>query len=180
MSMETFSLADNLSKASTVQKLNAHEKFKTRLLRVDLPSRKNSRDPIQHYLRKGLRRLWYSWNTPQLRPEDEEQRHTDPFHTLSPSLERTWGNTARIAEVLTRFIITCIAGVALVVPLVILSAQPTEQARLPVVVICIVLFCLVVSTLSKATNYEAMAASAAYAAVLTVFLSNSPGPVTAD
>ena len=174
MSLETFSLADNVSKASTMQELSAHEKFKTRLLRADLPSRQNSRDPIQHFLRKGLRRLWYRWNSPQLQTDEELQRKGS-LPAMRPSVERTWANTARIAEIVTRFVIALVAGAALIVPLAILSFQTTAQSRLLVVGICISIFCLVVSTLSKASNYEAMALSAAYAAVLTVFLSNSPG-----
>lgn len=173
MSLETFALADNISKASQIQGVHPYEKFKTRLVRIDLPPRHGSRDPIQHYLRKGFRRLWYYLNKTNLAGDGRGplNRRTVP----NPSLERIWGNTARVAEIFTRFLIALVAGAALVCPLAILSVQPSANGRLLVVVVCIVVFCFIVSTLSKATNYEAMAVSAAYAAVLTVFLSNSPG-----
>ncbi|MCJ1334686.1 hypothetical protein MMC10_011398 [Thelotrema lepadinum] len=52
MSMETFSLVDNTNQSVSREDLHAYEKFKTR---VDLPLRRSSRDPMQHFLRKGLR-----------------------------------------------------------------------------------------------------------------------------
>lgn len=70
--------------------------------------------------------------------------------------------------------IALIAEAALVVPLSILSWQPLQESRLLVVMGCIAVFCFLISLLSKASNYEAMAASAAYAAVLSVFISNGP------
>lgn len=174
MTMETYSLADNTIQSMPRTDLHAYEKFKTRMLRVDLPLRKGSRDPIQHYLRKGLRRLWYSWTLSKLRTDDEETIRRSSFSTVTASWERSFQNTARVAETVTRFIIALIAGASLICPLAILSVEQSEQSRLVVIIICVSIFCVIISILSKATNYEAMAASAAYAAVLTVFLSNSP------
>lgn len=174
--METFSLTDNALQAISRADLHAHEKFKTRMVRVDLPLRRDSRDPIQHYLRKGLRRLWFYFKRSMLRTEDEEKARKDSFPSITASWERFYQNTARVAEMFTRFSIALISGASLVAPLAILSWQKSPESRLVVVMICITIFCLLVSLLSKATNYEAMAASAAYAAVLTVFVSN--GPIT--
>ena len=176
MSMETFSLADNTNKASSRQDLHAYEKFKTRMLRVDLPLRRSSRDPIQHFLRKGLRRLWYSLNLWKLRTDDEEQGPKGPLGRVMANWDRTYQNTARIAEALTRFAIAVIAGAALVVPLVVLTYQVSQERRLLVVISFVSMFCILLSILSKASNYETMAASAAYAAVLTVFVSNGVNP----
>lgn len=172
MSMETFSLVDNISQSSVRQDIRAYEKFKTRMLRVDLPRRNSSRDPIQHFLRKGLRRLWYAFSFWKLREDDEEQRRTGSFSKMMASWDRTYQNTARIAEAMTRFVIAMIAGAALIVPLVVLSHQNSQQSRLLVVILFVFIFCFLLSLLSKASNYETMAASAAYAAVLTVFVSN--------
>ena len=174
MTMETFSLADNFEKASPRKDLHAFEKFKTRLLRVDLPLRKSSRDPIQHYLRKGLRRLWYHFGVYRLRTDDEEQSSRSPSPTVTSSWDRTYQNTARVAEILTRFAIAMVAGASLVVPLALLSSQQSQSIRLVIVAVCITVFSFIIALLSKASNYESMAATAAYAAVLTVFLSNGP------
>jgi hypothetical protein len=170
--METFSLADNISQSSSRHDFHAYEKLKTRMLRVDLPLRHTSRDPVQHFLRKGLRRVWYALNRGKLRADDEEQGSTGPLSRIMTSWDRTHQNTARIAEVVTRFVIAGIAGAALIVPLVVLSYQNSQAGRLMIVIVFVSIFCFLLSLLSKATNYETMAASAAYAAVLTVFVSN--------
>lgn len=172
--METFSLADNTAYSVTRTDLHAYEKFKTRMLRVDLPFRQNSRDPIQHYLRKGLRRLWYTLSIAKLRTEDEENGRRASFPGVTARWERLYLNTARVAEAVTRFVIASMAGASLVVPLWILSLQNSQESRLMVVMGCIAIFCFLISLLSKASNYETMAVSAAYAAVLTVFVSNGP------
>ena len=174
MTMETFSLADNFEKSAPRTDLHAFEKFKTRMLRADLPLRTSSRDPIQHYLRKGLRRFWYYLSVHKLRTGDEEQSRRGPLPTVIASWDRTYQNTARVAEIVTRFTIAMVAGASLVVPLALLSWQQSQGNRFLIVVICIAIFCFMIALLSKASNYESMAATAAYAAVLTVFLSNSP------
>ena len=176
MSMETFSLADDIDQAGNRQDLHAFEKSKTRMLRVDLPLRRNSRDPVQHFLRKGLRRLWYALNSWKLHAEDEEKQQKRRGSSCSKVLadwNRTYQNTARIAEAITRFLIGMGTGAALVIPLVVLSYQNSDKSRLLVVVLFISFFCFLLSLFSKASNYEIMAASAAYAAVLTVLVSNN-------
>ena len=172
MRMETFSLAENTHQCLARPDLHAYEKFKTRMLRVDLPLRHNSRDPMQHFLRKGLRRVWYALNRWKLRTEDEEQGRKGRFSSAITTWDRTYQNTARLAEAASRFMIGLLAGAALVVPLSILASQDSQKTRLLVVIFCVCIFCFLLSLLSKASNYETMAASAAYAAVLTVFISN--------
>lgn len=96
MSMETFSLADNTNQSGVRQDLHAYKKFKTRMLRVDLPLRHSSRDPVQHFLRKGLRRLWYALNLWKLRADDEEQRPMGPLSRVIAIWDRTYQNIERI------------------------------------------------------------------------------------
>ena len=172
MRMETFSLAENTHQCRARPDLHAYEKFKTRMLRVDLPLRHKSRDPMQHFLRKGLRRFWYALNRWKLRSEDEEQGSKGTLSRTMATWDRTHQNTARLAEATSRFMIGLLAGAALVVPLSILASQHSQKTRLLVVIFCVCFFCFLLSLLSKASNYETMAASAAYAAVLTVFISN--------
>ena len=177
MTMETFSLADNTTQAVRRTDLHTYEKFKTRMLRVDLPLQRGSRDPIQHYVRKGLRRLWYFWFVSKVDAGDSgdaERGRRNSTSRLLASWERTYQNTARVAEIFTRFSIALIAGACLICPLIILSSAQSQESRLITVIVCVAIFCFVISLLSKASNYEAMAASAAYATVLTVFLSNNP------
>lgn len=176
MSMETFSLADNTNQTGHRQDFHAYEKFKTRMLRVDLPLRRSSRDPVQHFLRKGLRRLWYALNLSKLRADDEERGRIGPLTKMMATWDRTYQNTTRIAEAVTRFIIATATGAALVVPLVVLARQDSQESRLLVVISFVSCFCFFLSLFSKASNYETMAASAAYAAVLTVFLSTGFNP----
>lgn len=168
--METFALSDNLTQSDFRKDFHVYEKFKTRMLRVDLPRRHNSRDPIQHFLRKGLRRMWYACNLRKLRAGDEEQGRTKSL--MMASWDRTYQNTTRIAEAFTRFFIAIVTGALLVIPLLILSRQDSQESRLLVVISFVAAFCFLLSIMSKASNYETMAASAAYAAVLTVFVSN--------
>ena len=174
--METFSLAENPHQCLARPDLHAYKKFKTRMLRVNLPLRPTSRDPIQHFLRKGLQQFWYTLNVSKLRTEDEEQERKGTLSSTITAWDRTYQNTAQIAEAISRFIIGMLAGATLVVPLSILASQDSQKNRLLVVVFCVSIFCFLLSLLSKATNYETMAASAAYAAVLTVFISNGSWP----
>lgn len=176
MSMETFSLADNTNQSGSRQDLYAYEKFKTRMLRVDLPLRHSSRDPVQHFLRKSLRRLWYALNLWKLRADDEEQGRMEPLSRMMAAWDRTYLNTTRIAEAVARFVIAMFTGAALVVPLVVLSFQDSQESRLLVVILFVFIFCFLLSLFSKGSNYEIMAASAAYAAVLTVLVSNGSNP----
>ena len=174
MTLETFSMTESTELAAGRSDLHPYEKFKVRLVRVDLPPRTSSRDPIQHYLRKALRRLWYASSVSRFQTADEERARQSSFHnTLNASLERSYHNTARVAEVLTRFAIALLAGLALVGPLVILSYQESMSNRIVTVTVFIVAFCFLMSLLSKAQHSEVMAASAAYAAVLSVFVSNA-------
>ena len=173
--MDKFSLADNTTLSASKDGLCADEKFKTRMLRIDQPLRQHSRDPLSHYLRKGLRRLWFYVHSSKLRSADEEKAKKGPSSKALASWERSYQNTARLAEIVTRFSIAFLAGGSLIGPLAVLSQLQTQESRLTIVAVCITVFCLVVSLLSKASNHEAVAASAAYAAVLSVFVSNSAG-----
>ena len=169
--METFSLSDNSSQSNARNDLNPYETYKTRLVRVDLAPRSSSRDPIQHYLRKCLRKMWYSTRSTRNLEKDEENGIKSPVSNVRAMFDRSYQNTARVAEAVTRFLIAIFAGSFLVVPLIVLSFQTSKESHLITVSVCIVVFSLLISLLSKASNYETMAASAAYAAVLAVFIS---------
>ncbi|KAL6720816.1 hypothetical protein ACLMJK_002741 [Lecanora helva] len=167
MMMETFALADNSAQASQRTDFDPYETYKTRLIRVDLARRNSSRDIIQHSFRKCLRYFWF-----YIRRRGHSSNASSS--ALEANLERSYQNTARIAEFMTRLVVAVLAGAFLIFPLVILSLQTRIAARLTTVSLCIVIFSLVVSIISKASNEQTMAATAGYAAVLAVFLSNNP------
>ena len=171
--METDSLADNSWESRLRTDFNPYETYKTRLVRVDQAYRNGSRDIIRHSLRKCLRAFWFF-----IRRERRVQDPCASAATLESNLKTSHQNTARLAEIITRFLVALLAGVFLVIPLIILSYQSSNQTHLITISICIVIFSLLVSLVSQASNEQTMVASAGYAAVLVVFLSNSSnGPV---
>lgn len=171
MLMETYVLADSRQDTSLWTGLNAHEAFKTRHVRVDQAHRSGSRDVLRHCLRKCLRAFWF-----HLRYGGNRASNPRAFVSaskLESNLKKSSQNTAALAEVITRFLVALLAGAFLVVPLIVLSHQSSSKTQLVTISICIVIFSFLVSLLSRASNEQTMAASAGYAAVLVVFLSNS-------
>lgn len=173
MMMETFALADNSWQASLrSDNQNPYELYKTRLVRVDTVSRSRSGDLLRRSLRKYLRAFWFFI---RFRGKHAHQKHSSYSSAteLESNLKRSYQNTSLLADIITRFLVALIAGAFLVTPLAILSHQSTSEAHLVTISVFVVLFSLLVSLLTRATNEEMMVASAAYAAVLSVFLSNN-------
>ena len=171
MLMETFAPADQSSPGSD---LNTYEIYKTRLLRVDLPPRRDSRDPLRHSLRKFLRTIRFYFLYGTARGKEVDSLFSSASE-LESKLKRPDQNTALIADFFTRFLVALLASAFLIVPLILLSLQASNKEHLITVSVFIVVFAFLVSLLSKASNSETMAAAAAYAAVLVVFVSNSSG-----
>lgn len=170
--MEIFALADNSLQANLRTDFNPYETYKTRLVRVDLARRNGPRDVLRHSFRKGLRYFWFFI---RLKGFEIPTPSTYASATaLEANLKRTYQKTACIAEYMTRFVVALLAGAFLVVPLIVMSYQPSNQAHLITISICIFVFSLLVSLVSKASNEQIMIAAAGYAAVLAVFLSNTP------
>lgn len=192
MTMETFALADHPELAEQ-SNLTREETFRTRLIQVDRPVRNSVRDPVQHWLRKAFRRIWYHTLTPNPpKPLENAPGTLSSQSTIAPtenSLERGSGNgnlvtgrrswrshqnTARLADAMSRFLFGLLTGALLVAPMAVLLGQENDRtAQLITVSISIVVFSLLVALASRASPQETMAASAAYAAVLVVFVSTS-------
>ena len=173
MMMETFALADNSWQASLrSEDQNPYEMYKTRLVRVDTVGRSRSGDLLRRTLRKYLRAFCFFI---RFRGQHAHQKHSSYLSAteLESNLKRSYQSTSRLADILTRLLIALIAGLFLVIPLVILSHQSTTEAHLVTISVFIIMFSLLVSLLTRATNEETMVASAAYAAVLSVFFSNN-------
>lgn len=171
MLMETYALADCSRESHLRTDLNRYETYKTRLVRVDQAHRQDSRDILRHVFRKSLRAFWFFIRQGGKGKDARETYASAP--TLESNSKTSYQNTARLAEVITRFTVALLAGAFLVIPMVILSHQSSSKIQLITISICIVIFSLLVSLVSKASNEQTMVASAGYAAVLVVFLSNS-------
>jgi hypothetical protein len=168
MTMETFSLLDDEKQSRLRHDLTLHEIHKTRLLRVDLGTRART-DPFQRWLHKYLRAFRY-WRLSRKAENDEER-----FGSFAIQ-GRTWSyqNTILIADVIGRVTTAGLTAVVLVAPLAILSHESSKNIQLVVVSVCIIVLAFLVSLFLKVSSFEMMAITAAYAAVLSVFVSNVP------
>lgn len=164
MNMETISLLDDEKQSNMNTGLNLFEKYKARLVRVDLGTRART-DPFERWLHKKLRDLRY-WRITL------KQDSSLSFLSLSAD-HWSYQNTVFIASVLGRIFTTLIIGLFLIAPLAILTVVPIKGGQVAVVCGCIALFSAVTGALLRVSSYEMMAASAAYAAVLSVFVSNA-------
>ncbi|KAH7304550.1 hypothetical protein B0I35DRAFT_363056 [Stachybotrys elegans] len=163
MAMETVSLLDDGVHSSLQEGLSLFEKYNARLVRVDLGPRSRT-DPFQRWLHRRLRAFRYWRIANRL---DDLESNTTPTHYWSRQ------NTVLITNIAGRMIAATIASFFLVVPLVMLSARSIGAGQVAVVCVSVALFAIVLTAMLRVSSYEMMAASAAYAAVLTVFLSSS-------
>jgi hypothetical protein len=168
MAMETFSLIDDEKQASLRDDLTLHEVYKTRLLRVDLGTRTRT-DPFQRWLHRYLRAFRY-WRLARKSRNNEEGLGSGAgrFHRWS------YQNTVLIAELIGRVTTAVLTAAFLIAPLAILSHESSKNIQLVIVSVCIVILSFLVSLFLKVSSFEMMAISAAYAAVLSVFVSNVP------
>lgn len=175
--METFSQLDDFESSSLRTDLHLREIYETRLVRTDLGPR-NRQDPLQRRIHKLLRYFRY-WNLLRTQSSQTTQDQTPAAEThpaLPPKhLTRSWSyqNTVLLAEIIARIFIAIMTGVLLIAPLAILSNQERKSIQLITVAMFIVVFSVLVTVLLRASNVEVMVVSAAYAAVLSVFVSNS-------
>ena len=167
MSMETFSLLDDAKHSSIRDDLSMYEIYKTRLLRVDLGARSQT-DPFQRWFHKHLRAFRY-WNLSR-----EYPRNGEDLRTSVRSYRWPYQNTVFLADILGRATTAATTGAFLIIPLVILSQELGKGAQLTVVSVCIVALLALVALGLKVSSFEMIAISAAYAAVLSVFVSNVP------
>lgn len=169
MTMETFSLLDDEKQSSLRDDLSLYEMHKTRLLRVDLGTRART-DPFQRWLHKYLRAFRY-WRLSR-KSQNNNIEGLDSF----AEGHRQWSyqNTILIAEIIGRVVTAALTAVFLVAPLAILSHESSKDIQLVVVAVWILVLSFLVSLFLKVSSFEMMAVSAAYAAVLSVFVSNVP------
>lgn len=164
MAMETVSLLDDGMQSSLRTDLTLYEKYNTRLIRADLGARSRI-DPFQRWLHKRLRAFRY-WRIANKQDDPESS-------TVSTQDYWVRQNTVLIANIVGRMIAAIMASSFLVAPLAMLSSRPIEGSQLAIVCIFVVFFATVVTAMWRVSSYEMMAVSAAYTAVLSVFMSSS-------
>jgi hypothetical protein len=168
MTMETFSLLDDEKQSTLHDDLNLFEMYKTRLVRVDLGSRSRT-DPFQRWFHRYLRAFRY-WKLSRKSQNDGEG--LSPF--AGQGNRRSYQNTILIAEIIGRVLTAAVTAIFLVAPLTILSHESSKDTQLVVISVCILILSFLVSLFLRVSSFEMMAVSAAYAAVLSVFVSNVP------
>ncbi|RTE79503.1 hypothetical protein BHE90_005982 [Fusarium euwallaceae] len=130
---------------------------------VSFPAMLRQEDPIRETLRKYMPSD-LSWT------EDEKKipgRMNDFLHGRPPE------KYSPLVDSLARFIMAIGCGAALIVPMVIMSLDPSRNKSLITVSVCVLLFALFLSSGIGAKNTEVLAATATYAAVLVVFVGTS-------
>ena len=168
MKMETFSLLDDQELCNLRNVIDLEQLQNTRLLRVDLGTRART-DPFERFLHKYLRDFRFN------RLSRRTGNATEGFASFAQGQDqRSYQNTIFIAQMIGRIVTAIMTGVFLIVPLAILSYQPSKDIQLVVIAIWILVLSLLVSLFLKVSSFEMMAVSAAYAAVLSVFVSNVP------
>jgi drug/metabolite transporter superfamily protein YnfA len=87
---------------------------------------------------------------------------------------KRYQSVACLADTLSRLLFGWVASAFPTIPMVFLMWQAFSRSnKVTTVVVCVVVFSLFVALASRASPQEMMAASAAYAAVLVVFVSTS-------
>ncbi|KAL6701129.1 hypothetical protein J3F84DRAFT_402974 [Trichoderma pleuroticola] len=81
-------------------------------------------------------------------------------------------NATLISEIISRVIIGVITAIFLIAPLIALSYESRKSIQIVIISTCIVVFACLVSVLLRASNLEMMVVTAAYAAIIAVFVSN--------
>ncbi len=113
--------------------------------------------------------------TPLIRPLFE--RRPEDYKTINTNAQTIWQNDKRV-EGLSGTIVALVGLGMLLGPLWVLEVYSTSsnQVRLGVITGFITLFFVLVAVATTARIFDALAAAAAYSAVLMVFLTNAPTP----
>lgn len=172
MSMETCSMLDDERQSYLRTDLSLYEKYNTRLVRVDLGPR-TSQDPINRCIHKCLR--WFRYWRISRRSIADDECASQPAHSDRSRRRWSYQSTVVLADVVWRVLVALAANIFIVVPMVVLSLQSSKRTQLITVSIWIVVFSFLASIFFKASNQATVAVIAAYAAVLSVFISNGSG-----
>jgi hypothetical protein len=81
--------------------------------------------------------------------------------------------TSAFVDALARFILAVIGGASLIVPMIIMTLHPSQAKSLITTSVAVIFFSFFMSVGIKSTNQDTLGATAAYAAVLVVFVGTS-------
>lgn len=87
----------------------------------------------------------------------------------------SYQDTDLIANFLSRLVVALSTAAFLLLPLAILSNHQERRIQLVIITIWVPVFSWFIAIMPRASNLEMMIVTAAYAAILSVFISNSPG-----
>lgn len=115
-------------------------------------------DPLRHFLCSHLK-VWmtYSEEERKTRPKDFKQKY--PPMAVSPRIEKV-----------ARFLIAMFGAVSILVPMIIMSLDPSKAKSLITTSVAVVIFACCCSLTLQTANDQTLAATAGYAAVLMVFV----------
>ena len=119
-------------------------------------------DPLRYFLNRVLPKS-LTWSDEEFR-----RRGYDEFRE-----GRTPKDISPFVDTLARFIVAITGGLSLVIPMLVMRLGETLAKSLTTVSVAVVLFSALTSLMFKASNVETLGATAAYAAVLVVFVGTS-------
>ena len=125
-------------------------------------STSGSVDPLRSFLKTVLPRH-LTWSVEEYRRREHEEF----------VVGKTPEDVSPFVDTLARFIVAITGGLSLVVPMLIMRLGETLPKSLTTVPVAVILFSALTSLMFKASNVETLGATAAYAAVLVVFVGTS-------
>ena len=119
-------------------------------------------DPLRSFLKRVLP-ISHTWTQNEI-----ERRHwVEFFSGMTPE------DTSPFVDIVARFIVAITGGLSLVIPMLVMRLDEHLKKSLITVSVAVILFSALTSLMFKASNVETLAATAAYAAVLVVFVGTS-------
>lgn len=110
-----------------------------------------------------------------MNPKGDLPRTRDnPRNPILPGRARSVANEAAKAErLVVRFLMATVGGLALIVPVLVMSFFPGRNVSLVTTSVAMLLFAAGITLMTKLTPDQVLGATAAYAAVLVVFVGTS-------
>ncbi len=123
--------------------------------------RTSTSDPLREWLKRGLPKSW-AYSKEEMARRLDEYTHNAVAREVSPFVDK-----------LARFVVAITGGLSLVLPMLVMRLNQNETKSLITTSVAVLIFSALVSIVFKATNAETLGITAAYAAVLVVFVGAS-------
>ena len=131
-------------------------------------------DPVRSMLHRVFpRSLKYSFPVAQQREQAATAAKQQPL-----SQEQGWGESPKhapstVVDVFGRLIMAVLGGASLLVPMLIMTFLKSRTARLVTVSVAVFVFGFILSIGTRASNQELLGATAAYTAVMVVYVGSA-------